>query len=58
MSVFPVSLLVHGFLRSGFLGGIWERISDPGVLAQGREGWPLAEGQGVAGPAAHAESRQ
>lgn len=54
---FWVSLFIHGFLRSGFLGGLWGRIRDPGALAQGREGWQLAEGQGVASPTAQPESR-
>lgn len=53
-----VSFLLHSFLRSGFLGGIWGRTGDTGVLAQGREGWQLAKGQGVASPAAHMESQE
>lgn len=57
MSFILVSLLLHGFLSSGFLGGIWGRTGDAGGLAQGREGWQLAKGQGVAGPAAHTESQ-
>lgn len=57
VSFLLVSFLLHGYLRSGFLGGVRGRTGDPGVLAQVREGWQLAKGQGVASPAAHMESQ-
>lgn len=53
----PISLFVHGFPRFSVLSGIWGRASDLGAPAQLREGWQLAEGQGMASPTAHKESQ-